>query len=102
MQVPEERASAYHMYYVLLPDRDRRNDVLESMRKKGVQATFHYLPLHTSDAGQAFAARSTQCPVSEEISGRLLRLPFYNDLSERDLDRVVAAFLGAVSSTLRY
>jgi dTDP-4-amino-4,6-dideoxygalactose transaminase len=100
MQVPEERASAHHIFYVLLPDRDRRNDVLESMGKTGVRATFHYLPLHASEAGQAFAVRTTQCPVSEDISGRLLRLPFYNNLGRRDLDRTVAAFLGAAAATL--
>jgi len=101
MQVPEGRESAHHMFYVLLRDRDRRNDVLESMRKAGVQATFHYLPLHSSDAGRAFAVRETQCPVSEDVSGRLLRLPFYNNLREQDLDRVVAAFLDAASATQR-
>jgi dTDP-4-amino-4,6-dideoxygalactose transaminase len=101
MQIPEGRDSAYHMYYVLLPDRDRRNDTLEMMRKLGVQATFHYLPLHTSDAGRTFAVRDTECPVSEQISDRLLRLPFYNDLREQDLDRVVAAFLDVASVTLR-
>jgi dTDP-4-amino-4,6-dideoxygalactose transaminase len=101
MQVPPERDSAYHMFYVLLPDRPRRNDVLEAMGKVGVRATFHYLPLHLSDAGRAFAVRDTQCPVSEDISGRLLRLPFYNDLGGRDLDRAVEAFLGAAVATLR-
>ena len=101
MQIPEGRDSAYHMFYVLLPDRDRRNDTLEMMRKLGVQATFHYLPLHTSDAGRTFAVRDTECPVSEQISDRLLRLPFYNDLREQDLDRVVAAFLDVASVTLR-
>jgi dTDP-4-amino-4,6-dideoxygalactose transaminase len=85
---------------VLLPDRGRRNDVLESMRKVGVQATFHYVPLHTSDAGRAFAARQTECPVSQEISDRLLRLPFYNDLAEPDLDRVVTTFLESATATL--
>ena len=35
------------------------------MRKKGVHGTFHYLPLHTSDAGRTFAVRDTECPVSE-------------------------------------
>ena len=102
MQLPEDRESAYHIFYLLLPDRDRRNDVLESMRKQGVMATFHYLPLHLSDAGQAFAARETQCPVSEEISDRLLRLPFYNDLGGSDLDRVVATFLDAASTALHW
>jgi dTDP-4-amino-4,6-dideoxygalactose transaminase len=99
MQVPEDRQSAYHMYYVLLSNRDRRNDVLESMRKKGVQATFHYLPLHTSDAGRTFSVRDTECPVSQQISDRLLRLPFYNDIGEAELDRVVETFVSAAAAT---
>jgi dTDP-4-amino-4,6-dideoxygalactose transaminase len=99
MQVPEGRESAYHMFYLLLPTRDRRNDVLESMRKAGVQATFHYLPLHSSDAGRSFAARETDCPVSEDVSDRLLRLPFHNGLGADELDRVVTAFVDAASLT---
>ncbi len=100
-ELPSGREPAYHMFYVLLPDRDRRNDVLQAMRKAGVHATFHYLPLHASDAGKVFAARSTECPVSEDISGRLLRLPFYNNLVGRDLDSAVTAFLTAARATLR-
>ncbi|MET0997983.1 MAG: dTDP-4-amino-4,6-dideoxygalactose transaminase [Marmoricola sp.] len=98
---PGDRESAHHMFYVMLPNRDRRNDVLEAMRKTGVSASFHYLPLHTSDAGKVFAARPTDCPVSEDVSGRLLRLPFYNNLSARDLDRTVEAFRTAARSTLQ-
>ncbi len=100
MQVPAGRAPAYHMFYVLLADRDRRNDVLEAMGKRGVRATFHYLPLHLSDAGRAFAARSSQCPVSEDVSGRLLRLPFFNGLAGADLERVVTAFLDSARVAL--
>jgi dTDP-4-amino-4,6-dideoxygalactose transaminase len=102
MRVPEDRGPAHHMYYVLLSHRDRRNDVLELMRKSGVQATFHYQPLHTSDAGRAFAARTTECPVSQDVSDRLLRLPFYNDLSDPDLDRVVGSFIEACTATLAH
>ncbi len=101
MNIPSGRDPAYHMFYVLLPERGRRNDVLEAMRKMGVHATFHYQPLDSSDAGIEFTARPTQCPVSLDISGRLLRLPFYNNLSGRDLDRTVEAFLTAARATLR-
>lgn len=101
MEIPSGRESAYHMFYVLLPDRDRRNDVLESMGTMGVRATFHYQPLHASDAGREFTVRPTDCPVSENISGRLLRLPFYNNLTGRDLDRTVDAFLTSALATLR-
>ena len=84
------------MFYVLLPDREQRNRVLRAMNDVGVQATFHYVPLHTSDAGRAFAARQTECPVTDDVSGRLLRLPFYNSLTHEDLQRVVATFVAAV------
>jgi dTDP-4-amino-4,6-dideoxygalactose transaminase len=100
MRVPEDRQPAHHMYYVLLSHRDRRNDVLELMRKAGVQATFHYQPLHTSEAGRSFSVRPTECPVSQDISDRLLRMPFFNTLSDPDVDRVVAAFLDAAAATL--
>lgn len=100
MRVPQDRTPAHHMYYVLLPDRARRNDVLELMRKAGVQATFHYQPLHASEAGRAFAAREVDCPVSQDVSDRLLRLPFHNNLTDADLDHVVATFLEAATATL--
>ena len=48
------------------------------------QPTFHYVPLHSSEAGRKFAARPTECPVTDDISGRLLRLPFYNNLTAAD------------------
>ena len=101
MQTPAGSDPAYHLFYVLLPDRDRRNDVLEAMHKMGVHPAFHYLPLHTSDAGQVFRVRETECPVSEEISGRLLRLPFHNNLTPAELDRVVTTFETAVVATER-
>lgn len=98
---PPDRESAYHMFYVLLPDRDTRNHALTSMRDAGVVATFHYVPLHSSDAGRKFAARPTECPVSDDISGRLLRLPFFNDLGDTDVDRVLEAFLSCLGATTR-
>jgi dTDP-4-amino-4,6-dideoxygalactose transaminase len=97
---PPERGSAYHMFYVLLRDREQRNATLGALREKGVQATFHYVPLHNSDAGRMFAARETDCPVTTDISGRLLRLPFHNNLGADDVDRVVAAFVSSVTESI--
>jgi dTDP-4-amino-4,6-dideoxygalactose transaminase len=96
--VPADREQAYHMFYVLLPDAETRDKVLAGMRDRGVHATFHYVPLHSSPAGRRFAGRDLPCPVSERISTRLLRLPFYTDLTEPDATEVVAAFLGALRS----
>jgi dTDP-4-amino-4,6-dideoxygalactose transaminase len=94
---PPGRESAYHMFYVLLPDRARRDAALARMRDDRVQATFHYVPLHSSDAGRRFAVRPTECPVSEDVSGRLLRLPFFHDLTAADADRAAESFLAAVT-----
>jgi len=91
--VPPDRDPAYHMFYVLLPDRETRDLVLEATHARGVQTTFHYVPLHTAPAGQRFAARPVECPVTDEISGRLLRLPFHNNLPAEDVGRVVDVLL---------
>lgn len=95
--VPDHCEPAYHMFYLLLRDRETRDGVLDGLRAQGVQATFHYVPLHSSDGGVRFAARPTDCPVTDDISGRLLRLPFYNDLSDADTERVVDAFVAALA-----
>ncbi len=90
--VPADRDEAYHMFYVLLPDAHTRDSVLESMRARGVQPTFHYVPLHGAPGADKYAARRTECPVTDDISRRLLRLPFHNNLSADEIDRVVDAF----------
>ena len=94
--VPPDREQAYHMFYVMLPDAGTRDRVLAGMRDRGVHATFHYVPLHDSPGGRRFAARDLPCPVSERVSSRLLRLPFYTDLTEADADEVVEAFFAAL------
>jgi dTDP-4-amino-4,6-dideoxygalactose transaminase len=91
--VPADRQTAHHMFYVLLPDRETRDRVLAETRRHGVQTTFHYVPLHSSPAGQQFAARPGACPVTDDVSGRLIRLPFHNNLSRDDVGRVVEVFL---------
>ena len=103
IRLPVVRAGsepAYHMFYVLMPDQSTRDGVLSRMRERGVQPTFHYVPLHTSEAGRRFAARPTECPVSTDVSGRLLRLPFFNNLTAQQSDRVVATFTDAALAVL--
>jgi dTDP-4-amino-4,6-dideoxygalactose transaminase len=68
------------------------------MREADIHATFHYVPLHSSPHGRRVAAREVPCPVTDDISGRLLRLPFYTGLTTTDQDRVLDAFLGALGS----
>ena len=84
------------MYYVLLPDVTTRDRVLKALVAENIHATFHYVPLHSSEGGRRFAAEETECPVTDDISGRLLRLPFHNALRPADQERVVAALVGAL------
>jgi dTDP-4-amino-4,6-dideoxygalactose transaminase len=87
--VPAHCEQAYHMYYLLLPDLELRQKFITYLRERGIYAVFHYLPLHLSDMGQAFGGEPGDCPVTEELSDRLVRLPFHNGLDSNDLEQVV-------------
>ena len=94
--VPDGCDPAYHLFYVLLPDAAIRAPVMSSMREQGIATTFHYVTLHDSVGGRRFAARPTDCPVSSDVSARLVRLPFFNTLSASDVERVAEALVAAV------
>lgn len=89
--VPEHCEQTYHMFYLLLPNLETRQALITHLKSRGILAVFHYLPLHLSDMGRSFGGRPNDCPVTEEVSDRLLRLPFYNDLSEGEQCEVVEA-----------
>jgi dTDP-4-amino-4,6-dideoxygalactose transaminase len=89
--VPESCEQAYHMFYMLLPTLEKRQGLIDHLRRHGILSVFHYLPLHRSTMGERFGGRGGDCPVTEQISDTLLRLPFYNDLTEEEQAKVVAA-----------
>jgi dTDP-4-amino-4,6-dideoxygalactose transaminase len=94
--VPDDCVPAYHLFHVLLPHAAMRRAVMADLKAKGIGTAFHYVPLHDSDGGLRFAARPTECPVSSDVSGRLLRLPFHNQLTAEDCDRVVETLVASV------
>jgi dTDP-4-amino-4,6-dideoxygalactose transaminase len=73
------------MFYLLLPSLAARQALIEHLKSHGILAVFHYLPLHLSEMGRKFGGQPGDCPVTEDISDRLLRLPFYIELSTEDL-----------------
>lgn len=89
--VPEYCKQSYHMFYILLPSLDVRQKLIAHLKSRGILSVFHYLPLHISDMGIEFGGHAGDCPVTEDISDRLLRLPFYNELTEADQEKVVQA-----------
>lgn len=92
-KVPAHCEQAYHMFYLLLPSLTYRQALIEHLKSRDILSVFHYLPLHLSDMGRQFGGREGDCPVTEDVSDRLLRLPYYNDLTEEDQETVVEAIL---------
>ena len=87
--IPDYCEQSFHMFYLLMPSLEERQAMIEYLKSHGIYSVFHYLPLHLSDMGRKFGGKEGDCPVTEDISDRLLRLPFYNSLSEADLALVV-------------
>ncbi len=93
--VPADCEPSYHMFYVVLPEPETRTRLIASLRERGILAVFHYLPLHLSEMGRRWGGRAGDCPVSEAVSERLVRLPFYTSLTEEDQERVIAAVIAS-------
>ncbi|MHB8834176.1 MAG: dTDP-4-amino-4,6-dideoxygalactose transaminase [Candidatus Methylomirabilia bacterium] len=87
--VPGHCLQAYHMFYLLLPSEKARQALIEHARRQGVNCVFHYLPLHLSRMGLSFGGRQGDCPVSESVSERIVRLPFFTGMETGDAERVL-------------
>jgi dTDP-4-amino-4,6-dideoxygalactose transaminase len=88
-RIPAECQSSYPMCYILLHDRPTRDQLIEHLLARHIQAVSHYVPLHSSPVGQKFGYRKGDLPVTEDLSGRLLRLPFFYEIEEEEQASVV-------------
>lgn len=89
-RVPAGCETNYHMFYVLLGDSMTRDGLMAHLKQNGISAVFHYVPLHTSVMGKKLGYREGDLPRTEDLSGRLLRLPFYFDITSDEQMRVVS------------
>ena len=89
--IPEYIEHSYHMFYLLMPSFKKRTAFISHMKENGISTTFHYVPLHLSDMGKKFVSKEGACPVTEDISERLVRLPFFNDLLMKELRIIIDA-----------
>ena len=87
--IPEDCTSNYHLFYILLPNMQARDALMTHLKQSDIHAVFHYVPLHSSPMGKKFGYQENDLPITEELSGRLLRLPFYYDITEEEQLRVV-------------
>ena len=93
--VPGHCVHNAHMYHVLLPDLQRRTATIDRLRALGVHSVFHYVPLHSSPAGQKYGRAHGDLPVTDDVAERLLRLPMWVGMEDRQAE-VIQAVLSAV------
>ncbi len=89
--IPEHCEQSYHMFYLLMPDLESRQRLIQYLKERGILSVFHYLPLHLSEMGRKYGGKLGDCPVTESISDRLLRLPFYYSLRSDEQAQVIQA-----------
>ena len=93
--IPGDRRHNAHMFYLLMPDLDTRTRFIGSLRDHSISAVFHYIPLHTSPAGQRFGRSVGDLPVTLATSDRLVRMPLWVGLEEH-MDEVLGRAMEAL------
>jgi len=86
-----------HIYYLLLPDLQSRTEYIQKLKAKGVQAIFHYIPLHSSPAGKKYGRSLGDMTITQETSDRLVRLPMWIEMSNSEIEHVISATYDVVS-----
>ena len=90
--VPDECVHPAHLYALLMPEPDDQAGLLRHLDRAGILGTFHYVPLDSAPYGRAHCRTAPGgCPVTEDISSRLVRLPLFAGLTGGEVDRVVEA-----------
>ena len=83
-----------HIFYLLTRDEDQRRRLLKHLEEKGIMATFHYVPLHSSPAGKRFGRVYGPTNVTEDVSVRLVRLPLHYRLTDGEVAEVIDRVIG--------
>ena len=91
--VPSDCDPVDHVFPLVMPSSEQRDALLLHLKSRQIMGVFHYLPLHLSPMGRTMGYRDGDFPVTEHVSRCLLRLPFYNHISESELQRVVSTLL---------
>ena len=88
--VPPGIEQSYHMFYLLLPSLKVRSALIAYLKQHEILSVFHYLPLHLSAMGKRFGGKLGDCPVTEDLADRLLRLPFHYHLTPSEQEEVIS------------
>jgi dTDP-4-amino-4,6-dideoxygalactose transaminase len=91
--VPAYCRQPAHIFYLLMPSLEIRQRLIAYLRQNGIMSVFHYLPLHLSDMGRKFGGKPGDCPVTESVSDRLIRLPLHCHLTDEQQALVISKIL---------
>jgi len=89
--IPKTCKQNGHMFYILLNDNKSRDSLINHLKNKGILAIFHYIPLHLSPMGNSMGYKKGDFPVTEKMSGCILRLPLFYNIKKTDQNIVVKA-----------
>ena len=92
--IPPHCQSSYHMFYLIMPNRKSRDKLIAWLDKNKINSVFHYLPLHKSTMSQNFGWDNSKCPITNEISERIIRLPMFFDLKAIEIEYIVDKITG--------
>lgn len=91
--VPEYAKHNAHMYFIKAKDLEARTNLLKYLKEKGVLSVFHYIPLHSSSAGEKFGRFHGEDVYTTRESERLMRLPMFYNLDSKDVEYVTQCIL---------
>ena len=89
--IPKDCIHNAHMFYIKVKDLSTRSELLSYLKSRGIYAVFHYIPLHSSPAGEMYGRFQGEDVYTTKESERLLRLPMYYGLKESEIDYVCHA-----------
>lgn len=88
---PADTTPSSHLFYLIMPSGQERDALIAHLKGRGIQAVFHYVPLHLSEMGRRLGGKPGDCPVTEAVSDRLVRLPFFTSLTPGEQTSVIDA-----------
>jgi dTDP-4-amino-4,6-dideoxygalactose transaminase len=100
--VPADVAANGHLFYLLLPADVPRADLLAALNQRGVNAIFHYVPLHDSEAGRRYGRVAGSMDVTDDLSRRLIRLPLWVGMGPADTDAVMEGLTESLAAHARF
>ena len=92
--IPSHCESSYHMFYLIMPNGKSRDNLIAWLEKHKINSVFHYLPLHKSTMSRNFGWNNSKCPITTEISERIIRLPMFFELKTKEIEYIVDKIIG--------